>query len=58
MAGNKNDLELLGYTVDQELYSPQDFGVPQHRLRIFIVGSLDGLQHFSFSEIDEQKEEE
>jgi len=53
----KNDLELLGYTVDQELYSPQDFGIPQHRLRIFIVGSLDGLEHFSFLEIDEQKTE-
>jgi DNA-methyltransferase (dcm) len=45
----------LGYEVDHEVYSPQDFGIPQHRKRIFIVGSLKGLEHFSFSEIDEQK---
>ncbi len=45
----------LGYEVDHEVYSPQDFGIPQHRKRIFIVGSLKGLAHFSFDEIDEQK---
>lgn len=45
----------LGYTVDHNIYSPQDFGIPQHRKRIFIVGCLDGLQHFSFSDIDNQK---
>lgn len=45
----------LGYEVDHEIYSPQDFGIPQHRKRIFIVGSLKGLKHFSFTDIDEQK---
>lgn len=50
-----NELSNLGYTVDHQVYSPQDFGVPQHRKRIFIVGSLIGLDHFSFDEIDEQK---
>lgn len=45
----------LGYKVDHEVYSPQDFGIPQHRKRIFIVGSLKGLEHFSFKEIDKQK---
>lgn len=49
------ELAKLGYEVDHEVYSPQDFGVPQHRKRIFIVGSLKGLEHFSFKEIDEQK---
>lgn len=49
------ELAKLGYEVDHEIYSPQDFGVPQHRKRIFIVGSLKGLEHFSFKEIDEQK---
>lgn len=48
-------LTKLGYEVDHEIYSPLDFGIPQHRKRIFIVGSLIGLQHFSFKEIDEQK---
>ncbi|HMO32738.1 MAG TPA: DNA (cytosine-5-)-methyltransferase [Lacibacter sp.] len=45
----------LGYEVDHEVYSPQDFGIPQHRKRIFIVGSIKGLDHFSFDEIDKQK---
>lgn len=49
------ELTKLGYEVDHEIYSPQDFGIPQHRKRIFIVGSLKGLEHFSFNEIDEQK---
>lgn len=50
-----NELSELGYEVDHQVYSPQDFGVPQHRKRIFIVGSLIGLDHFSFDEIDGQK---
>lgn len=49
------ELAKLGYEVDHEIYSPQDFGIPQHRKRIFIVGSLKGLEHFSFSDIDKQK---
>lgn len=49
------ELSNLGYTVDSQIYSPQDFGIPQHRKRIFIVGSLVGLNHFSFKEIDKQK---
>ncbi|MCW5909536.1 MAG: DNA (cytosine-5-)-methyltransferase [Cyclobacteriaceae bacterium] len=48
-------LTKLGYDVDHAVYSPQDFGIPQHRKRIFIIGSLKGLEHFSFREIDEQK---
>jgi DNA (cytosine-5)-methyltransferase 1 len=51
----KSELESAGYTVDHEIYSPQDFGIPQHRKRIFIVGSLVGLDHFSFKDIDKQK---
>lgn len=46
--------EELGYEVDHKNYSPHHFGVPQHRLRIFIVGSRKGLDHFQFSAIDEQ----
>lgn len=45
----------LGYEVDHAVYSPQDFGIPQHRKRIFIVGSLKGLDHFTFRDIDAQK---
>jgi len=53
----KSELELLGYKVENEIYSPQDFGIPQHRKRIFIVGSLNGLDHFSFDDINEHKNE-
>jgi DNA (cytosine-5)-methyltransferase 1 len=51
----KSELESVGYTVDHEIYSPQDFGIPQHRKRIFIVGCINGLDHFSFDDIDSQK---
>jgi len=54
----KSRLEELGYEVSHEIYSPQDFGIPQHRQRIFIVGSLNGLEHFSFESIDAQKADE
>ena len=51
----KSRLQELGYEVSHEIYSPQDFGIPQHRQRIFIVGSLIGLEHFSFEMIDNKK---
>lgn len=51
----KAELRKLGYEVDHSYYSPHDFGIPQHRNRIFIVGSLKGLYHFDFEEIEEQK---
>ena len=48
----KEKLEELHYTVDEQIYSPHQFGIPQHRERIFIVGSLHGLRHFCFEEIN------
>ena len=51
----KSELESAGYTVEHEIYSPQDFGIPQHRKRIFIVGSFVGLAHFSFKDVDQHK---
>jgi DNA (cytosine-5)-methyltransferase 1 len=54
----ENHFKRLKYKVDHEFYSPQDFGIPQHRKRIFIVGSLEGLSHFSFKEIDKLKTEQ
>jgi DNA (cytosine-5)-methyltransferase 1 len=51
----KSLLTELGYTVDQHIFSPHHFGIPQHRLRIFIVGSLNGLSHFNFEEISNYK---
>lgn len=45
----------LKYSIAHREYSPHQFGIPQHRKRIFIVGCLEGLDHFSFDEIDKLK---
>jgi DNA (cytosine-5)-methyltransferase 1 len=47
-ADMKRRLQRAGYTVDHELYSPHEFGIPQHRERFFIVGSRIGLDHFDW----------
>lgn len=39
-------LEQEGYKVDSMKLSPHRFGIPQIRERVFIVGSLTGLDHF------------
>lgn len=36
-----NNLERLGYYVDWKLIDSSDFGVPQKRKRVFIIGSLE-----------------
>ena len=41
-------LRLAGYTVQDRLLSPHDFGVPQIRERAFIVGRRGGLNGFSW----------
>lgn len=38
----------LGYHVKHTELSPLDFGIPQNRKRIFIVGSLEKLDEFHF----------
>lgn len=38
----------LGYNVKQKILSPYDFGIPQIRKRVFIVGSLESLEDFNF----------
>lgn len=57
MRAMKVEFKRLGYEVEHRDYSPHDFGIPQHRQRIFIVGSLGekSLEHFSFDEIDNNK---
>ena len=42
----------LNYKIDHRVYSPHEFGIPQHRKRIFIVGAKNGLSHFSWPEPD------
>lgn len=51
----KSELQRLGYIVNYKVYSPHEFGVPQHRKRIFIVGSRISLDHFDFKEVDKEK---
>ncbi len=55
----KAEFDRLGYDVDHHDYSPHDFGIPQHRQRIFIVGAFgdNALDHFSFDEVDKHKKE-
>ena len=43
----------LGYDVKEAILSPHQFGIPQHRKRIYIVGvreDMGGLDNFSFPE--------
>ena len=44
----KQALESLGYTVDYHQFSPHQFGVPQIRERIYMVGSLGSLKSFEW----------
>lgn len=43
-------LEELGYTVDVAHFSPHEFGIPQVRDRAYFVGSLNGLDDFTWPE--------
>jgi DNA (cytosine-5)-methyltransferase 1 len=44
----KKSLEGLGYSVFYQILNSKDYGVPQNRERIYIVGFLDNLANFSF----------
>lgn len=45
----KEKLETqLGYTIKDQILSPHNFGVPQHRERIFIIGTKSNLEHFNW----------
>lgn len=43
-------LNSLGYSVNYKVLNAKDFGVPQNRERILIVGSKDGI-HFDFGKV-------
>jgi DNA (cytosine-5)-methyltransferase 1 len=49
-----NTLEDLGYTVQTHVLNAKDFGVPQNRERIYIVGFL-GKTNFSFPDAPKSK---
>lgn len=47
----KDNLEGLGYEVDKSILSPHQFGIPQHRKRIYIACArkdMGGLSHFQY----------
>lgn len=39
-----NGLTTVGYTVSHWILNAEDFGVPQRRWRLFVLGSLDGIK--------------
>lgn len=41
------DFNALGYNISYQLYKAIDYGVPQTRERVFIVGTQEGLPHFN-----------
>ncbi len=47
----RNELETRGYTVDYRQYSPHQFGIPQIRERIYMVGSRNGLKGFRWPDV-------
>lgn len=40
----------LGYHIDKKVMSPHQFNIPQHRERLFIIGSLNPLDNFTWPE--------
>lgn len=46
----RNRLQEAGYEIQNRKLSPHKFGIPQIRERLFIVGSRQGLSHFSWPE--------
>lgn len=44
----KSSLEALKYEVAIARFSPHEFGIPQIRDRVYIVGSQDGLSNFEW----------
>jgi DNA (cytosine-5)-methyltransferase 1 len=46
----KRDLETVGYDIRTKHLSPHQYGIPQIRERVFIVGSRSGLKDFLWPE--------
>jgi len=44
-----------GYDISEQRLSPHDFGIPQIRERIYIVGSRTGLDEFRWPAVDKTK---
>lgn len=44
----KSSFERIGYTLDYKVFSPSDFGIPQNRKRVFVVGLKKGGVGFTW----------
>ena len=53
----QNRMEKLGYNVNMQLLCASDYGVPQKRYRVLIVGVLRCIGSFDFSEMDKVVQE-
>lgn len=51
---DKLGLDGLGYHVKAERFSPHNFGIPQIRERVYIVGSLEPLTNFTWPETSDE----
>lgn len=40
----------LGYFIDKKVMSPHQYNIPQHRERLFIIGSLNPLENYTWPE--------
>lgn len=49
----KNRMESLGYNVSCQLVCSHNYGVPQSRYRVLIIGIAKNLGEFDFKEMDE-----
>lgn len=43
------EFESIGYITDSHIYSPSQFQIPCERKRLYIIGSLVGLDHLSWA---------
>lgn len=50
------DFSALGYNVSYQLYHAAEFGVPQSRERVFIIGTLPEIEPFEPPEITHEKD--
>jgi len=51
----QNEFKRIKYHTSHQNYSPHEFGIPQNRERIYIVGCRSGLDHFEWIKPKKQK---
>lgn len=44
----ESELKRIGYDIDDQILSPHNYGVPQVRDRLFVVGNREGLENFKW----------